>query len=398
MMRCDALIAGGGPAGLAAAIALRQKGIDVIVADALRPPIDKACGEGLMPDARKDLAALGISATVSHGAAFEGIAFLSGHCHAAAPFQHGRGIGIRRLQLHSLLIERCQELGVRLAWGSRISVAELQRLRLDGERCVYRYAVGADGQSSRVRQAVGLGPGNILSRRFGACCHYRVKPWSRMVEVHWGRLGQAYITPVGAEEICVATVARDPAARMEAVLADLPVLRAHLQGASELSRVRGSLTTTRKLRRVTAGNVVLVGDASGSADAITGEGIGLSFRQALLLAEAVAVDNLAIYEAGHPKIQRMPHIMSRAMLRMDAWPWLRAGAMRLLSAQPQLFAHLLAIHLGEISCFGTKAKDIEKNRRHHRSIGHPEYPADAGTEQEFQSRPRPGADRDPLEA
>ena len=62
MIRCDALIVGGGPAGLAAAIALRQKGLDVLVADALRPPIDKACGEGLMPDARKDLAALGITA------------------------------------------------------------------------------------------------------------------------------------------------------------------------------------------------------------------------------------------------------------------------------------------------------------------------------------------------
>jgi flavin-dependent dehydrogenase len=168
-----------------------------------------------------------------------------------------------------------------------------------------------------------------------------------MVEVYWGDLGQAYITPVGPEEICVATVARSPATRMEAVLAGLPALRAHLEGAGELSKMRGALTTTRKLRRVTAGNVALTGDASGSADAITGEGIALSFRQARLLAEAIAVDNLAIYEAGHPAVLRMPHHMSRAMLSMDAWPWLRERAMGLFSAQPQLFAHLLALHLGE---------------------------------------------------
>jgi flavin-dependent dehydrogenase len=401
MIRCDALIAGGGPAGLAAAIALRQKGLDVLVADALRPPIDKACGEGLMPDARSDLAELGVSATAGHGAAFDGIAFLSGRYQATAPFARGSGIGIRRLQLHSLLIERCHELGVRLAWGSHVSIAEKQPLRLDGEPCVYGYAVGADGQSSRVRQAVGLGSGKVLSHRFGARCHYRVQPWSRMVEVHWGRLGQAYVTPVGGDEICVATVARDPATRMEAVLADLPALRAHLKGAKELSRVRGALTTTRKLLRVTAGNVALVGDASGSADAITGEGIGLSFRQALLLGEAVAANNLAIYEAGHPAIQRMPHLMSRVLLQLDAWPGLRAGTMRLLSGQPQLFAHLLAVHLGEISCFGTKAKNIEKNRQHRRSIGHSHYPAcpaGTGTEPEFQSCPRSGANRDPLEA
>jgi flavin-dependent dehydrogenase len=321
--------------------------LDVLVADPLRPPIDKACGEGLMPDAQKDLAALGILATGRLGAVFDGIAFLAGRHQAAAPFEHGRGIGIRRLQLHSLLLERCQELDVRLAWGSRVCAGEKQPWLLDGEPCVYRYAIGADGQSSRVRQSIGLGQGKIISRRFGARCHYRVKPWSRMVEVHWGELGQAYITPVGPEEICVATVARSPATRMEAVLASLPALRGHLQGAGELSRVRGALTTTRKLRRVTAGNVALTGDASGSADAITGEGIALAFRQALLLAEAIAAENLAIYEAGHPAILRMPHLMSRVMLSMDAWPWWRERAMGLLSAQPQLFAHLLALHLGE---------------------------------------------------
>jgi flavin-dependent dehydrogenase len=302
------------------------------------------------------------------------------------------------LALHALLVDRCREIGVQLAWGTRICISGKEPLRLDSERCIYGYAIGADGQSSRLRQAMGLDRGRVISRRFGARCHYRVTPWSRMVEVHWGGLGQAYITPVGPEEVCVATVSRDPAMRMDAVLADLPAVRAHLEGAGVLSRVRGALTTTRKLPRVTAGNVALVGDASGSADAITGEGIGLSFRQALLLAEAVAVDNLAIYEAGHPGIQQKPHLMSRAMLRMDAWPWLRAGVMKGLSGYPPLFAHLLSFHLDEISLFGTKANDIEKIRRHPRSIGHPERPVGRGAGQEFQSRSRSGANPDSMEA
>ncbi|MGB8062426.1 MAG: FAD-binding protein, partial [Candidatus Sulfotelmatobacter sp.] len=46
----DVFVIGGGPAGLAAAIAARKCGLRVIVADAAQPPIDKACGEGLMPD------------------------------------------------------------------------------------------------------------------------------------------------------------------------------------------------------------------------------------------------------------------------------------------------------------------------------------------------------------
>jgi flavin-dependent dehydrogenase len=358
LIRCDALIVGGGPAGLAAAIALRQKGLDVLVADALRPPIDKACGEGLMPDAQKDLAALGIAIEGQEDTSFEGIAFLSHRHHATAHFECGSGIGVRRLQLHSLLVDRCQDLGVRLAWGRRVDVCGRQPLRLDGEPCAYRYAVGADGQSSRIRQAIGVGHGKLFSRRFGARCHYRIKPWSRMVEVHWGELGQAYITPVGREEICVATVAGSPAMRMETVLAGLPWLQARLQRADVMSRVRGALTTTRKLRRVTVGNVALTGDASGSADAVTGEGIALSFRQALLLAEAIAVDNLSLYEAGHPAILRMPHLMSRMMLRMDAWPWLRERALGVLSAQPQLFAQLLAVHLGQRAAVEFILRDV----------------------------------------
>ena len=46
----DVFVIGGGPAGLAAAIAARRRGLDVTVADCSVPPIDKACGEGIMPD------------------------------------------------------------------------------------------------------------------------------------------------------------------------------------------------------------------------------------------------------------------------------------------------------------------------------------------------------------
>ena len=46
----DVLVIGGGPAGLAAAIAASKKGFRVAVADGAKPPIDKACGEGLMPN------------------------------------------------------------------------------------------------------------------------------------------------------------------------------------------------------------------------------------------------------------------------------------------------------------------------------------------------------------
>jgi len=62
MVRIDVAVAGGGPAGLAAAIAARRKGLSVAVFEGVLPAaaIDKCCGEGLMPEALDALGELGI--------------------------------------------------------------------------------------------------------------------------------------------------------------------------------------------------------------------------------------------------------------------------------------------------------------------------------------------------
>src|SRR5512135_3069710 len=98
----DVFVIGGGPAGLAAAIAARRRGFKVVVADSAQPPIDKACGEGLMPDGVAALARLGVVATISHGFPFHGIRFLEDRSSAAASFPQGHGLGIRRPVLHQL--------------------------------------------------------------------------------------------------------------------------------------------------------------------------------------------------------------------------------------------------------------------------------------------------------
>ena len=102
----DVFIIGGGPAGLAAAIAVRQRGFDVIVADGSQPPIDKPCGEGLMPDGRQALAKLGISIPAENTHSFRGIRFVSGDLSVEASFPNGSGIGVRRTVLHGIMVER----------------------------------------------------------------------------------------------------------------------------------------------------------------------------------------------------------------------------------------------------------------------------------------------------
>ena len=83
---------------------------------------------------------------------------------------------------------------------------------------------------------------------------------------------------------------------------------------------RGAITMMQKLRHVQRGNVALVGDASGSVDAITGEGLSLGFRQAMALADALERGDLSGYEAEHRRLARRPALMGRLMLALDGRP------------------------------------------------------------------------------
>ncbi len=338
---------GGGPAGLATAIALRQRGADVMVADALKPPIDKPCGEGLMPDSRRELDRLGVHLETRYGAEFHGILFAGHHDRANAEFPQGAGLGVRRPVLQQLLLDRAEEMGVRLQWGVPVTVREEEPVTVGGELTRYRWMVGADGNASRVRVWAGLDGGTLRSHRFAFRAHYRVAPWSDFVEIHWGETGQAYVTPVGEREVCVAAISRRPGLRLENMLAEMPFLSEKLAGAERTTAERGALTLTRSLPRVARGNVALVGDASGSADAITGEGLAMGFRQALLLAESLEAGGLERYESGHPGILTLPHRMAGLMLMMDRFPALRDRALQAMAARPELFRALLAVHAGE---------------------------------------------------
>jgi flavin-dependent dehydrogenase len=343
--RTDVVILGGGPAGLAAGIALRQKGLDCLVVEALGPVIDKGCGEGLMPDALESLRSLGIEISEADGHVFHGIRFCNTAHSVDAMFPTGTGIGVRRTKLHLRMIERAAEVGVRLAWNTRAKL-DGSSLLIDGTKVNFNWLVGADGQSSSVRRWADLNRLRREQLRFGFRRHYQVPPWSQFVEVHWGNTGQVYITPVADDCVCVAFITSNQHLDRTGFLADFPALATKFKDAPLLSRERGAISATRKLRCVGKGCIALVGDASGSVDAITGEGLALSFRQGLALADAIKRGDLAIYRDAHRSLARLPNAMARLMLTMDRWPALERRGLHTLSAHPRFFQELLGIHVG----------------------------------------------------
>jgi flavin-dependent dehydrogenase len=315
-----------------------------------------------MPDSRETLAQLGVTLADSDGYLFRGIRFANRMHTVDAHFPNGGGVGVRRPRLHALLTERAQQAGARLLFSTRVQLPEAEHSTRDadgyqtaivqtatsnGQPIRFRYLIGADGQASSVRKWAGLDDTKKSSLRFGFRTHYRVAPWSDYVEIHWGAHGQLYITPVAPDCVCVIYITRDPHFDRANILADFPEIAPRLAGAEIASQQRGAVSATRKLRRVATQSVALIGDASGSADAITGEGLAISFRQALALAGSIAGGSLQPYNRAHRQIGKLPHAMGALMLTLDRWPAFQVHALRALAHTPAVFRELLQAHMGQ---------------------------------------------------
>ena len=354
----DVFVVGGGPAGLATAIAARQAGLEVVVADRARPPIDKACGEGLMPDGVRALRRLGIDIDPDHGRPFRGIRFVDGDLMAEATFTRGLGIGIRRTELHSMLVARAEEVGAVALWRTAVDGVDGTGVRIGDAVVRCRWIVGADGIQSRVRAWAGITPRSVGLRRVGLRRRFRIPPWTDFVEVHWRTGSQAYVTPVSADEVCVTTVTAASDARQSMGPDAFPSLSRRLAGAEPISPVRGAITMSARLTRATRGRIALVGDASGSVDAVTGEGLSLAFSQAAALAGAMGADDLRAYETCHRDLAWRPRLMAQVLLLMSGRDTLRRWALRGLATWPAVFERLLAFHLGDDELTGVTPQAI----------------------------------------
>lgn len=346
----DVFIVGGGPAGLAAAIAARQRGFRVVVADGAEMPIDKPCGEGMMPDGLAALEKLGVTVPAENSYPFGGVRFLSAGLAVDAEFpRKATGRGVRRTVLHQLIAERAASLGIDFLWRTPVTSISQDGVHLSDRVVKARWIIGADGGSSRVRRWAGLEAFRTRDCRYAFRKHYRVAPWTDRMELYWGRHGEIYVTPVAKDQVCVALISRNPKLRLEEGLQRFPELRARLEGAEDGSAEKGALTATCKLQRVSRGNVALIGDASGTVDAITGEGLCLAFSQAMVLADCLERGDLRRYEREHRRLALRPLIMARLMLLLDGRPKLQRRTLQAFQRRPYVFKRMLSLHVGVLS-------------------------------------------------
>ncbi|MEO6943211.1 MAG: FAD-dependent monooxygenase [Lacisediminihabitans sp.] len=347
----DVLVVGGGPVGLAAAIGARMRGLSSAVVEPRDSPIDKACGEGLMPGAVTALARLGV---VPPDHPIRGIGYRSANRQVDHLFEDragdatgnrtqgaagdgavgGAGMGVRRTVLQSALTERARELGVRFVV-SKVAALEQDADGVTAADIRARYLIAADGLHSTVRSLLGVAKRPATGRRCGLRQHFRVEPWSDLVEVHWTPTVEAYVTPVGDDVVGVALLGRQ-GMEYAGSLRAIPALASRLEGTAAASTLRGAGPFRQRTRHRRVGRVLLVGDSSGYVDAITGEGIRGGLAQAEAAIDCIAADDVAGYEQAWSRCTRDFRILTAGLVTLADSP-LRPAIVPLAAALPGVF-------------------------------------------------------------
>jgi geranylgeranyl reductase family protein len=350
--RFDVLIVGAGPAGSATAIHLGRAGVKVLLVDRASFPRDKPCGGGLTGRALRHVPCA-VESVVEH--VVDRLVVRAGYGATFTRTSVERLIDMtqrRRLDLH--LAERAAAQGADFRDGVAVTEIEVDEdgvnIRIDGSTIRASFLVGADGANGVVAKGAGLGAGIVR----GVALEGNV-PWSALdrspyAGTAWVELGvvpggYGWVFPKGDH----ANVG------VGGWLTEGPNLRAHLDrlarahrvDPSALESVRGHRLPMRELGAPAArGRVLLVGDAAGLVDPLSGDGIYEAFVSARLAADAIVAASPETYEpALSAALDRHAAASWKAKRAADRYPRACLWALR----APGVFGAVSGLLRGELA-------------------------------------------------
>jgi geranylgeranyl reductase family protein len=371
----DVLVVGGGPAGTATAIFLKQRGHDVLLVDEARFPRDKVCGEGVSPEAWRLLDAMNASERVRalrpwplrgmvlsapDGTQFRGLyRSASGALGFAAP----------REKLDSALLAAARGAGVEVREATRVTELILDSGRVAGATAVTgsgpeslraRLVIGADGRRSVVARRLGLLREHRSLRKFAVRGYWEdMEGLEEMGEMHVGIGCYCGIAPHSAssanvtfvlDRAALAATGGDLEAFYRAALKRWPRVSERLARARLVGPPRAIGPLAIEARRLSVPGALLVGDSAGFYDPFTGEGVALALRSAELAAPVAdaalrsgEMRRLAAYDRLRHAATRDKFRLNRLLQRAVAWPWLGNAVAHRLARRSDLADRLVGI-------------------------------------------------------
>ena len=355
----DIVVAGGGPAGLAAAIVAAEQGLSVIVIERRDSSPDKACGEGVLPPGVKALERLGIANRFDRSTSypFAGIRFIQEDGSAAESQLPASGLGIRRTLLVEALARRAEELGAVLRHRCSVNRVDANSnqaiVHTTHGRIFGRLVVAADGLHSQLRKASGLDSPPSRPRRFALRQHYKIRPWTNFVEVYIDDKGEAVVTPISDESVGINFVWEDGVIeqpKIPVLKGRFPALLARLGDAPAISSIRGAGPMARSATRRNSDRMVLVGDAAGFVDSISGDGLSIAFNSALILGQHLPEilkhhatrQSMQAYEREARRLYRGYWLVTSGLLMVARHPRARRTIIKSLMRHPGIFRELMS--------------------------------------------------------
>jgi geranylgeranyl reductase family protein len=353
VQRFDVLVVGGGPAGSATAHELAKAGASVLLADKATFPRDKPCGGGLTARALRRCP-VDPTPVVEEEVDLVELRFRFGD-RVERPARAPVIYMTQRRRLDAFLLDAARARGVEVREGAQVSIGE--EVRIDGEAVKADVVVGADGANGTTARALGLGEGIV----HGVALEGNV-PYTRISRDRYRRRavveladipgGYGWVFPKGDHVNVGVGAWKDEGPHLREHLAR--TCSAHGLELQELEHLRGHRLPLRPPGTAIASErAVLVGDAAGLIDPVSGDGMYECFVSASLAAAAIG-DLLAgrsmslvpyglAVDAALGPLHRASWKLKQAL---DRWPWLswRIARTELLwrSIEPLLLGELTA--------------------------------------------------------
>jgi geranylgeranyl reductase family protein len=370
----DAVVVGAGPGGSATAHFLSRRGLDVLLLDRSEFPRDKTCGDGLTPRALRVLDEMGILADVAaHGCAVDAYEVVApnGHVTSATIAGDHRALVVPRLSLDDIVLGRALASGARFE--GQVSVNRVEPTA-SGARIQ-----GEDGRSFEGRAVViATGAATAVLKRSGILSHqpramlaarayfedlpHEVAPAFQLRFDDAPLPGYGWVFPVGkfAANVGVGFLPRRRSGTANQAFERFVAGRAMrplLAGGHQVGPLRGYPIRVDFLSAPTfAERTVLVGEAAGLVNPLTGEGIDYALESgriaAHFLAERLALDDLS--RVALAEYHRLLHARFDRIFRFSEWirdwychPPLLNVLVPLANTRPELRQLLANIVLGE---------------------------------------------------